>query len=317
MPDPILYLLKTISEKIFLDQFFHLLKKRDNTYSIIKEITETPDISDLIKKLDQRDYEIFNTLMSNKEIKRNNLISQLWFTNRRGLMFLGPSGAGKSSLINSFLKYGKTLSSGTDSTTGINKRYTTLYKRYTLIRDTAGLVQHDLDVAIRDFINNPPDILCLVFAAGYLETANSAILTRTSTTMNPKKFDSLEEYITACSEEEIEWVQYLIDKIQKIGTNNKPRKRIKHIIIVVNKRDLWNNKYSVEEMKERYTNNPVIKDLVEMLIMNYKPYFLCVSSDYTDFQEGKAAPSNFPRRLSRASVFKLRAYIHHIMSDLS
>lgn len=247
-----------------------------------------------------------NDPLKNKTLL-NNLIAQFTPVDHRGIMFLGPSGAGKTTLINAFIPKTK-QSSEKLSTTGIERKYITLFNKMTCLRDTFGRALHGdrHKMLINECINEPPRILCLVFANSYLQTVDDNHLAR-GQSANFKN-EGVDEYLKHTKQEEIAWIRNFIEELK----SKKPRCAIQDLVIVVNKMDLWcENITKYQEVEDYYTQNEDIKKLFNILVDRFqKPHFLAVSSEFDSFMKGEVGPvKGFSRYASELSISLLRAYI--------
>lgn len=277
--------------------------------SDIIKLAKSVDTNYMNSNFEEDAHKYIDNLIQNETIM-NKLVAQFTPVDDRGIMFLGPSGAGKTSLMNAFISK---VNSDKLSTTGIKRKYITIFNRVTCIRDTFGRTAHGdgRKMLINECINEPPRILCLVFANSYLQTVDDNLLTR-GQSANFKN-EGIKQYLKYTQKEEIDWVK---DFIENVG-RKKPHRPIQDLVIIANKMDLWGesiNKF--QEVKQYYTQNEEINELVSMLVDNYKkPHFLGVSSEFDSFMKGKVDPvKGFYADRSRFSVLLLRAYISHLLT---
>ncbi|MBE9005211.1 50S ribosome-binding GTPase [Fortiea sp. LEGE XX443] len=246
--------------------------------------------------------------LSKNENQWNRILAQLKPVDHRGAMFLGPSGAGKTTLVNAFVS--GEIKESKLSTPGIKEIYTTICNEVVCVRDTPGRIRHQdsNSMLIDECLRYPPKILCLVLANSYLETVDDPLLQRGHDLHNQAiKFDNKDEYLKYTKKEEMDWLEAFVKKTKC----QPPKIQIQHIVIVANKMDLWGDKY--EQVKDNYTNNPIIEKLVSILANSYqKAHFLGVSSNYDSFV-GQSPIEGASKQKSRFSVLLLRAYLADLL----
>lgn len=275
---------------------------------LAKSVDEKFKSSSFIEEKEAKEY--IDNLIKNENIF-NRLIAQLTPVDDRGIMFLGPSGAGKTSLTNAFIS--KVIKSSEKlSTTGIKRKYITIFNKVTCVRDTFGRYQHGdrIRMLIDECINEPPKILCLVFANSYLQTVDDNLLKRGEDNF---KVEGIDAYLKSTKKEEIDWVKNFIDQLK----SKKPSRPIQDLVIIANKMDLWGKdvkKY--QEVEQYYTQNEYIKELVSLLAdKSKKPLFLGVSTEYNSFMKGEVSPvEGFSDEKSKFNILLLRAYISHLLT---
>lgn len=146
------------------------------------------------------------------------------FRSDRGVLILGPSGAGKTEL---FARLGGMPPA--ESTVNVESARVRVGDVVAHVRDTPGDIDHILEHALDD-IERGARIFLLVFAFGYLESRGVEPFRRPGV---PRTIEPMPRYLDFCRKEETQWLQRILD------TNRQPRRPCDRVIVVANKRDLW------------------------------------------------------------------------------
>lgn len=296
-----------LAQKILIEQY----KKEKGKYS------------SLPNQLSEKETKEIEYLVKNGDLW-SRIRSQFKDTDRRGVMFIGPSGAGKTS-VQSALIHG-VVESLLPSTQGVQKRTIRLGSKMTKGCDTPGRIYHNGGKAIAErllthtpIIGETPRILCLVFADGYLHSEGEdnfeRIIEGGDKGTEKKIFnDNKDEFINHTRDEEIRWVEYILEGINLL--NKKPDKLINEVIIVVNKRELWDHRY--DEVENRYTNNPYLQELAHKLTNKRDINFFGVSAKYDSFRGGIwKSKAKWSVNHSEVSILLLRAQITRLLEQFS
>lgn len=184
-------------------------------------------------------------------------------TPKRGIALLGPSGAGKSQIA--LRLRGKAPREDLMYTTDDDRRKLILAGRRVPLLDTPGESRHAMD-GYADTLDaltghDPPSVVLIVGAAGYLATAAPEFRStyRRPGSVGQAVGDDTPSYLAACLEEEANYLRLLVDACRRHATSKKidrmPRQRLRAVITVVNKRDLWGvNAAAVDAIVARYAD---------------------------------------------------------------
>ncbi|PRP95651.1 hypothetical protein ENSA5_37840 [Enhygromyxa salina] len=166
---------------------------------------------------------------------------------KRGIILLGPSGVGKSQI--DLRLRGKAPREDILYTAEDEARRLVLQGRRVPLLDTPGEPRHAmsgyanvLDVMVG---SEPPAIAVIVVAGGYLATSMPelrATFIRPNSRAKPVAHTT-DEFVSKCREEEATYLRELVDHCrahaQTKGIEPVPQQRLRSVITVVNKRDLW------------------------------------------------------------------------------
>ena len=168
-------------------------------------------------------------------------------TPKRGIALLGPSGAGKSQIA--LRLRGKAPREDLMYTADDERRKLILAGRRVPLLDTPGESRHAMD-GYTDTLDaltghNPPSVAIVVVAGGYLATAAPEFRGsyRRPGSVGQAVGSDTASYLAACRKEEADYLRLLVDACQRHAATKKidvmPRQRLRAVITVVNKRDLW------------------------------------------------------------------------------
>jgi hypothetical protein len=166
---------------------------------------------------------------------------------KRGIILLGPSGAGKSQL--DLRLRGKAPQEDILYTADDETRRLVLQGRRVPLLDTPGAQDHArlgygdaLEAMLRV---EPPSVAIIAVAGGYLATSMPDLR---ATFVRPSSggrtvASSTTKFIEHCCEEEAGYVREFVQQCRAHAKTNRiepmPRQRLRAVITVLNKRDLW------------------------------------------------------------------------------
>jgi hypothetical protein len=166
---------------------------------------------------------------------------------KRGIILLGPSGAGKSQI--DLRLRGKAPREDILYTTDDEQRRLVLQGRRVPLLDTPGAPSHAMSAYanVLDALvgREPPLIAVVVVAGGYLATSMPelrATFVRPSSRQRPVAM-SAKAFVSSCRDEEAKYLEDLTDHCRAHATTKRvdpmPQQRLRAVITVVNKQDLW------------------------------------------------------------------------------
>ncbi len=173
--------------------------------------------------------------------------------------------------------------------------------------------------------NKPPKIICLVTCYGY--HATEGFLYR-GTYNRPSQDDdnnaeTQEEFIEKCLQEEIIYLKRFMKQMRKYLENQRIteiRKRIPKVLLIINKKDLWQSNHKESDVIQRYTNpdsefGRVISNFRRMVGLDYEASYQ-VFPNYTFWggfhPDPSVKASAFTREQAEASALVLRALIYNM-----
>jgi hypothetical protein len=182
----------------------------------------------------------------------------------RGIILLGPSGGGKSQL--ELRLRGKSPKEDILYTTNERARRLVLQGRRVPLVDTPGDHRHALtgfaDVLDTLISAEPPSVAVIVVAGGHLATSMPelrATFIRPSSRRQPVAMNT-DEFLIRCREEEVTYLRDLTDycraHAKAKGIDPMPQQRLRAVITVANKRDLWGAKPDLEAATLAYYRDP-------------------------------------------------------------
>jgi energy-coupling factor transporter ATP-binding protein EcfA2 len=215
----------------------------------LERLCSSPAPEGNLEALTPSQIEFIRTLpyLQGKESMISRILSQVRATPKRGIVLLGPSGAGKSQIERRLR--GVAPEEQGFITSDTRTRGLPFQGRRIPLSDSPGSSRHAMGgyVDLLDLLTGrePPEVAILVVAGGYLA---SSIPEMRATFARPDSMGRLvagttAEFVEACRKEETDYLLQIVDRCKNHAPSKKgqpiPQKKMRAIITVINKRDLW------------------------------------------------------------------------------
>jgi hypothetical protein len=297
---------------------------KESTHSLIHAFFDR--VTQLSTNLGGTEKDRLLKLINEDESVLSALIAQLKRADRRGMLLLGPSGGGKTELFNALTNR---ISKERRSTIEVDDRFLRLGGKIRSVHDTMGQ-EDNLTEMFTTISYYEPTTVVFVASYGYLDTVDTGDELRRppSSGIAPPPggcYATLPKYLKATREEEFWWLSVFTQFVAR----PKPNRRVRYIVLAVNKMDLWADKY--DAVMDYYKNQKFAdktdggreKTFVDKLeelagkvgIAAHKIQVVGVSAYHDNFKTSKSSVKVFKRKATDDSVRIMKAFLAGLMIE--